>query len=56
MIYYVDAINGDDKNDGTSVETAYKTITKYMNVAVTVPGGSLAWVTLDDYNDDTEVD
>lgn len=38
-IYYVDAVNGNDSNNGTSVSTAWKTITKVNNSMSSINAG-----------------
>ena len=39
--YYVDAVNGNDENDGTSPETAWKTLTKASSVRNLTAGGKI---------------
>lgn len=41
VIYYVDAENGNDENDGTSPETAWKTLTKASSIRKLTEGGSI---------------
>lgn len=41
VTYYVDAVNGDDSNDGTSPETAWKTLTKASSIRKLTEGGSI---------------
>lgn len=41
QIYYVDAVNGDDSNDGLSEETAWKTLTKASSIRQLKEGGSI---------------
>lgn len=41
VTYYVDAENGDDSNDGTSPETAWKTLTKASSIRKLTEGGSI---------------
>ncbi len=40
-IYYVDAVNGNDSNNGTSVSTAWKTITKVNNSMSSINAGMM---------------
>ena len=39
--YYVDALNGDDNNDGTTPETAWRTLAKASSVRKLTEGGSI---------------
>ena len=41
VTYYVDAENGDDSNDGTSPETAWKTLAKASSIRQLKEGGSI---------------
>lgn len=41
VTYYVDAVNGDDSNDGTTPETAWKTLTKASSIRKLTEGGSI---------------
>lgn len=41
VTYYVDAVNGDDANDGTTPETAWKTLTKASSIRQLKAGGSI---------------
>ena len=41
VTYYVDAENGDDNNDGTSPETAWKTLAKASSIRQLKEGGSI---------------
>ena len=41
VTYYVDAENGNDENDGTSPETAWKTLTKASSIRQLKEGGSI---------------
>ena len=41
VTYYVDAENGDDNNDGTSPETAWKTLAKASSIRQLKAGGSI---------------
>lgn len=41
VTYYVDAENGDDSNDGTTPETAWKTLTKASSIRKMTEGGSI---------------
>ena len=41
VTYYVDAVNGNDENDGTTPETAWKTLTKASSIRQLKAGGSI---------------
>ena len=41
VAYYVDAVNGNDDNDGTSPETAWKTLTKASSIRKLTAGGKI---------------
>ena len=40
VAYYVDAVNGNDDNDGTSPETAWKTLKKASSIRKLTAGES----------------
>ena len=41
VTYYVDALNGNDDNDGTTPETAWKTLTKASSIRKLTEGGKI---------------